>query len=372
LKKISFIFGTRPELIKLFPIIYKFKSKNKYKIITICTSQHKELIEDIIKIFNIKIDYRLTSMKKKQTLEDISNKIFRELNIILNQIKPDMVFVQGDTTTAAISSLLAFYKKIDVSHIEAGLRTYDNQSPFPEEANRKIISSISKFHFAPTRYCKNNLLKEGYKSNSILVTGNTVIDALNEFKVKIKKNKIRYVKYFINNYNINFDKKIILFTCHRRESFNNKVDNIFSAIKKIAIQNSNFQIIYPIHLNPFIKNKVNNYFNDIKNIKILPPLSYDKMIFILMQCEFLITDSGGLQEEAPSFNKFTIVTRDKTERQESVHKNISLIVGSNKSKIYLIAQKLINKKINYKIQSNPYGKGLAALKIFNFINQKLK
>lgn len=372
MKKIAFIFGTRPELIKLFPIIKKFKREKKYKIITICSSQHKELIEDIIKIFNIKIDHRLTSMKKKQTLEDISIKIFRELSIILSKINPNMVFVQGDTTTAAISSLLAFYKKIQVSHIEAGLRTYDNQSPFPEEANRKIISSISKYHFAPTLYCKKNLLKEGYKSNSILVTGNTVIDALNEFKVKIKINKTQYIKYFFNNYNLNFDQKIILFTCHRRESFNNKVDNIFSAVKKIALHNSNFQIVYPIHLNPFIKNKVNNYFNDIQNIKILPPLSYDKMIFMLMQCKFLITDSGGLQEEAPSFNKFTIVTRDKTERQESVNKNISLITGSSQSKIYSIAQKLINKKIKYKIKSNPYGNGEAASKIYNFIRHKLK
>ena len=372
MKKISFIFGTRPELIKLFPLINKFKKKRKFKITTICTSQHKELIEDIIKIFKIKIDYRLSPMKKKQTLEDISNKIFQELDKILNKIKPDMVFVQGDTTTATISSLLAFYKNIEISHIEAGLRTYDNQNPFPEEANRKIISSISKFHFAPTQNCKNNLIKEGYSSKSILVTGNTVVDTLNEFKANINKNKYKYDKYFHKNYNINTDQKIILFTCHRRESFNSKINNIFYALKKIALNNSSIQIIYPIHLNPFIKSKVNKFFKDVQNIKVLPPLTYDKMIYILMKCQFLITDSGGLQEEAPSFKKFTIVTRDKTERKESIDKNISKIVGSNKFKIYKIADQLINNKLKYEIKSNPYGKGNASNKIFNFINNKIK
>tara|TARA_B100000963_G_C22640075_1_gene679927 strand:- start:98 stop:1216 length:1119 start_codon:yes stop_codon:yes gene_type:complete len=372
LKKISFIFGTRPELIKLYPLINEFKKKNKFKITTICTSQHKELIDDIIKIFNIKIDYRLSPMKTRQTLQDISIKIFKELDIILNKIKPNMVFVQGDTTTATISSLLAFYKKIEISHIEAGLRTYDNQNPFPEEANRKIISSITTFHFAPTQNCKNNLIKEGYSPKSILVTGNTVVDTLNQFKVKIDKNKYKYDKFFYKKYNIKIDQKIILFTCHRRESFNSKINDIFNAIMKIALNNSNIQIVYPIHLNPFIKSKVNKFFKDVENIKVLPPLSYDKMIYILMNCEFLITDSGGLQEEAPSFKKFAIVTRDKTERKESIDNNISKIVGSNRLKIYKIADQLINGKIKYKIKTNPYGNGYASNKIFNFINNRIK
>ena len=377
MKKIVFIFGTRPEVIKLYPVIKYFKRKKKYKVSVISTSQHRYLLDQFLKYFDLKLDIDLNLMKKNQKLEYLSSEILKKLSKILNKINPSLVVVQGDTTTSFVASLAAFYNKIKIAHVEAGLRTYDNYNPYPEEANRRMISNLADFHFTPTSLSRNNLIKEGIKKEYILNTGNTVIDSLLEISNKIKIVEDNIKEYYYKYHNIDFnDKKLktILVTCHRRESFGSDVIEILKSLKKIILKNKNLRIIFPVHLNPNIKNLVYEHLNNVKNIYLLKPQSYLNFVFLMKNCYFIITDSGGIQEEAPTFKKPVIVIRKKTERLEGLKNKISLLAGTSQSKILKFVNLLLNNNNYYKkisSKKNPYGDGNASKRIYNFVSKNI-
>jgi UDP-N-acetylglucosamine 2-epimerase (non-hydrolysing) len=371
-KKILFIFGTRPEAIKLAPIIKEFeKNDDIYQIKTCVTAQHREMLDQVISFFNLKIDFDLNLMKKNQTLFEITSLILNNLEKVLNSFQPDLVFVQGDTTTAFVGALAAFYKKIKIAHIEAGLRSFDIFSPYPEEANRKFISSIASFHFVPTDISFNNLINEQIKNN-IFKVGNSVIDALLLGIDIIKENKEEnYFNYF--NF-LNLKKKIVLITAHRRENFGKPFEKILKAIKELAKTHKNTQFVYPVHLNPNIKEIANKSLKNIENIFLINPLDYPYLIFLMSKSYFILTDSGGIQEEAPSLNKPVLVLREKTERVEAITNFNSILVGSSIEKIVNESNRLFNDKNHYEKMSkrdNPYGDGNTSKLILDIIKDKI-
>ncbi|MCZ4221808.1 non-hydrolyzing UDP-N-acetylglucosamine 2-epimerase [Pedobacter rhodius] len=360
--KISFIFGTRPEAIKMAPVIRQFV-KNEYFSINICfTGQHQQMVIPIFDFFNIQIDANLYAMSPNQKLSNTVGKMFEKLGDYIEEIKPDLIFVQGDTTTAMVATTVAFYLKIKVAHIEAGLRTFDINSPFPEEFNRVLISRIADIHFAPTVMARQNLLNEGIKNDKIIITGNTSIDALFFTLKKLKQQPI-------NSINLSYNKgKVILITCHRRENFGDRFDSICYAIKELAERYPEITYIFSVHLNPNVQEPVFRLLNDIKNVHLLAPLNYFDFVY-LMECSYLIlTDSGGIQEEAPSLGKPVLVLRDTTERQEAIENGTALLVGANKNKIIEATIELIENKVLYSKMvkmTNPFGDGTAAKKILH-------
>lgn len=366
MKKILFIFGTRPEAIKMAPIIKELSDK-KYKLqVRICvTGQHKEMLDQVLDFFDIKYDYNLAVMKTNQSLTDITSSILTVLDQIIKKEKFDLILIQGDTTTALAGAMAAYYNKIKIGHVEAGLRSNEKYSPFPEEANRSMISKITDIHFAPTSQSKLNLQKEGIFKN-IYTTGNTVIDALKFTINKINKEK------FIPNQLIKYDndKKIILVTGHRRESFGKPFENFCKGLIKIARNFPNYKIIYPVHFNPNVRLTVKKYLNNTPNIHLMEPLDYPSMIWLMNQSYFVITDSGGIQEEAPTLGKPILVTREVTERMEGIKAGTSILVGTDAETIFKFAEKLIlDKKFYTKMSSkrNPYGNGNAAKNISKII-----
>lgn len=358
--KILIVAGTRPEIIKIAPIILKVKSDfaNSIEVKFCFTGQHKSMAEEAIKLFGIKSDYDLEIMQQNQTLNSISKFIFEKLPTIINEFQPDVLFVQGDTTTAATAALCAFNLKIPVGHIEAGLRSFNLDAPFPEEANRKIINTFSKFNFAPTQSAKNNLIKENILPKDIYLVGNTIVDAL----------KIISKKYSLSNLS-DFEIKnpYILITAHRRESFGKGFENICNAIKKSAINNPDYDFVYPVHLNPNVQKPVMDILGSLQNVKLLKPQNYLNLLTLLKNCQFVVTDSGGIQEEAPSFNKFCIVMRDVTERIESIENGFAELVGSDENKIYFAIEELIKSNKTLEIKSNPYGDGNSSEKILTIM-----
>ena len=370
-KKVLFVFGTRPEAIKMAPIINFFKENNK-KFITlvIVTAQHREMLDQVLNIFNIKPDYDLDLMSSDQTLESLTGKILNGISHLLIDEKPDLIFVQGDTTTTYASALAAFYKKIPVAHIEAGLRTNNKYSPFPEEINRRMASEISTYHFPPTNNAMQNLLNEGIDKNKIKVTGNTVIDSLLSVSTKIDESKIDYEKKFSKNYNINFkNKKTILVTGHRRESFGKGFENICNAIKNLALAND-IQFVYPVHLNPNVQEPVQRILGNLSNVFLIAPQEYVPFIFLMKKAYIILTDSGGVQEEAPSLGVPVLVMRNTTERIEGINVGTANLVGTDKDKIQSSIELLLNNKVMYDKMAkaiNPYGDGQASLKIYNYI-----
>jgi UDP-N-acetylglucosamine 2-epimerase (non-hydrolysing) len=381
MKKILIVFGTRPEAIKMIPIIKELKKNSKYFNTKICvTAQHREMLDQVLELFNIVPDYDLNIMKDNQDLFDITSNILLKIRDVLNNFNPDIVLVHGDTTTTSIVSLASFYQKIKIGHIEAGLRTYNIYSPYPEEANRQITGVLANFHFAPTTTSKNNLLKENKKEETIIVTGNSVIDALFLVIEKINSDKSLKNK-IINNLEeksnleeSTLNSKFILVTGHRRENFGDGFINICNALKELAIQNPDINIIYPVHLNPNVREPVNNILHNIKNIKIIEPLDYLEFIYLMEKSYFIITDSGGIQEEAPSLGKPVLVMRDTTERPEALKAGTVKLVGTNREKIVKEAQKLLDNKDEYKKMSmahNPYGDGKASQRVINFLKDNL-
>lgn len=370
MKKILFIFGTRPEAIKLAPLIKEFKKNpKKFKVYVAVTSQHKEMLEQVLVFFKIKYDFNLNIMKSNQTLFNITTDGLLGLEKIIDKIKPKIIIVQGDTTTAFIGALAGYYYKIKVAHIEAGLRTADKYSPFPEEINRRLISQLSDYHFTPTINATDNLHKEGFKK-SVYNVGNTVIDALQLGLKIIKDSNINYENYFEK---INFNKKIILVTGHRRENFGEPIKNICDAIIEIAKLFPEIEIIYPVHPNPNVKNIVEKKLNKIKNIHLLPPLEYPKLIWLMEKSYFIITDSGGIQEEAPFLNKPILITREKTERPEGVKAGTAILVGHNHSKIVKNSIKLLKDNNLYLKMSKsicPYGDGTSCKKITEILKKQ--
>jgi UDP-N-acetylglucosamine 2-epimerase (non-hydrolysing) len=373
MKKVLLVFGTRPEAIKMAPLVKAFE-KEKSIISKVCvTAQHREMLDQVLEIFEIKPDYDLNLMKPGQDLYDITVNVLIGMKDVLNDFKPDIVLVHGDTTTTSATSLAAFYQKIKVGHIEAGLRTHDIYSPWPEEANRQITGVLANYHFAPTETSEMNLIKENKDKYSIIITGNTVIDALFFALNKIEQDQIlrnKIVNKINSQYKIGKYQKIILVTGHRRENFGDGFINICEALKEIAIENPHVDIVYPVHLNPNVQKPVKEILSNISNVFLIEPLEYESFIYLMSKAYFIITDSGGVQEEAPSLGKPVLVMRDTTERPEAIEAGTVKLVGTNKETIVKEANKLLIHLSEYDKMSkahNPYGDGKACDKIVAFI-----
>jgi UDP-N-acetylglucosamine 2-epimerase (non-hydrolysing) len=350
------------------PVVNYFKSKSdKFETIVAITAQHREMLDQVLSLFKINPDYDLDLMSTNQSLETLTSKILLSVSELIKAIEPNILFVQGDTATAMVSSLAAFYQKIPVAHIEAGLRTNNKYSPFPEEINRKIISSIASYHFPPTTKSEQNLLNEGISSEEMKVTGNTVIDALLSVNSKLDSNMAKYEEYFINKYALDLNiKKNILVTGHRRESFGKGFESICKAIEFIA-KDKSIQIIYPVHLNPNVQEPVNRILADSSNIYLIDPQDYVPFIFLMKKSNIILTDSGGVQEEAPSLGKPVLVMRENTERPEGVEEGTTLLVGTDYNKIIKTVNKLLNNQVVYEEianKVNPYGDGYASKYIY--------
>lgn len=378
MKKVLLVFGTRPEAIKMAPLVKAFENEPSIESKVCVTAQHREMLDQVLKLFDITPDYDLNLMKPGQDLYDITANVLLGLKDILSDFKPDVVLVHGDTTTTSAASLSAFYQQIKVGHVEAGLRTHDIYSPFPEEVNRQITGILASYHFAPTTVSRDNLIRENKDKNSIIVTGNTVIDALflaldkinNDKDLELKiKNQISNL-----NYKIKDDKKIILVTGHRRENHGQGFTNICEALKTIAVNNLDIDIVYPVHLNPNVQKPVKEILSNISNVHLIEPLQYEQFIYLMDKSYFIITDSGGVQEEAPSLGKPVLVMRNTTERPEAVEAETVKLVGTDKEIIVKEAQKLIDDENEYNQMSkahNPYGDGKACERIVEFMKDVL-
>lgn len=371
--KILHVFGTRPEAIKMAPLVKACEANNNLESRVCVTAQHREMLDQVLDIFDIVPDYDLDLMVPGQTLNDVTSAILLKLKPILVDYRPDLLLVHGDTATTFAASLAAYYEKIEVGHVEAGLRTGNIYSPWPEEINRKLTGSIARFHFAPTSVSKQNLLKEGVPEEAICVTGNTVIDALMYARKKIN-NDTQIVQEITSTLpKINFDKKIILVTGHRRENFGSGFEAICKSLQQLASQREDIEIIYPVHLNPNVQAPVKKYLSEFDNIHLIPPLDYLPFIYLMQKSHLILTDSGGVQEEAPSLGKPVLVMRDTTERPEAVNAGTVKLVGTNLHEItsgvitLLESRKLYNKM---SVAKNPYGDGLASEKILKFIEVK--
>jgi len=380
-KKILVVFGTRPEAIKMAPLVKYFEKESNYFELKVCvTAQHREMLDQVLELFDIEPDYDLNIMKAGQDLYDVTTNVLLGMRNVLSQFKPDVVFVHGDTSTTSSTALAAFYQQIKVAHVEAGLRTGDIYSPWPEEANRQITGVLSNYHFAPTVTSEANLLRENKDPKSIIVTGNTVIDALYLALEKIKNNDslkekiINSIEDEIDNKVFNLENsKFILVTGHRRENHGQGFINICMAFKEIALSNPDITIIYPVHLNPNVQKPVKNLLSDVNNIYLINPMQYEAFIYLMDKSYFIITDSGGVQEEAPSLGKPVLVMRDTTERPEALEAGTVKLVGTDSTLIIKEAQELLDNQDAYNLMSkahNPYGDGKACQKIVNFFINK--
>ncbi|MCX6154327.1 MAG: UDP-N-acetylglucosamine 2-epimerase (non-hydrolyzing) [Candidatus Kapabacteria bacterium] len=366
MKKIAVIFGTRPDTIKLATVISELKKENDcFEVLTIASAQHRQMLDQVLEVFELKPDNDLNIMKPNQTLASITKDTIQELDDIFVKEKPDMVVVQGDTTTTFLGALAAFYRQIPVGHVEAGLRTYDKLNPFPEEVNRMLTSCITKLHFAPTATAKKALIKENNKKGDIFVTGNTVIDAL---EVAVRENFVFSVDK-VNDI-VAQNKRIALVTMHRRENWGEPMKNAAKAIKSLAVQYPDINFIFPVHLNPVVRNAVNPILSKLTNVFLIEPLDYLDFVNLMSRCFLIFTDSGGVQEEGPHFGIPILVFRKVTERPEAVKCGTVKLVGLNKSKIVKTAKNLIDNEEEYRKMAsavNPYGDGLASKRIVTII-----
>lgn len=371
MKKVLIVFGTRPEAIKMAPLVKEFQKYRSLFEVKVCvTAQHREMLDQVLDFFAITPDYDLNLMKHGQELFSLTGDIIKSLKPVLENFKPDFVFVHGDTTTSMAAAMAAFYAGAKICHVEAGLRTYNKKNPFPEELNRQITARIADYHFVPTETARQNLLRENISDDVIIITGNTVIDALLFSAAKVDvivDEEIEFLKSIID-----ITKRLILVTGHRRENHGEGFKNICEALKEIALTNKEVQIIYPVHLNPNVKNTVFYLLSGIQNVKLVKPLRYPAFVWLMKKSFIIITDSGGVQEEAPSLAKPVLVMRDVTERPEAVQTGTVALVGTDKAKIIEECTMLLNDDDKYKLMSglsNPYGDGHAAEKIVDFIKQ---
>lgn len=365
MKKILFFFGTRPEAIKMAPVVHRFKNDRHFKTIVAVSAQHREMLDDVLNIFNIKPNADLNIMQKGQSLFDITTRVVQRFEGALSKFKPDMVFVHGDTTTTLGGSLASFYKKIPVAHVEAGLRTHNLYQPFPEEMNRHLTDALCTMHFAPTRNARASLHKENITKKGIVVTGNTVIDALLNTRKKNKPFKNRQLKSIIGMILKNRH-QIILLTAHRRENYGEPFESTFTAIKILSQKFKEYHWIYPIHPNPNVLHKAKRILSGLINVHLIHPIEYSDMVKLMSLSRLIVTDSGGIQEEAPALGKPVLVLRNVTERPEAVKAGTVKIVGTNKNKIIREVTRLIqNKKAYTKMANavNPYGDGKASERI---------
>lgn len=361
MKKVMIVFGTRPEAIKMCPLVNEFRRRKNIKTIVCVTGQHRQMLDQVLDVFGVYPDYDLKIMKKNQSLTDITSNILIAMDDILKKERPDIVLVHGDTSTTFATALSCFYNGIFIGHVEAGLRTNDISNPFPEEFNRKTVGLISKYDFAPTETSKANLLKEGKNSSTIFVTGNTAIDALNTtVRHDYKHEQLRWAE----------DSKLILLTAHRRENLGIPMQNMFRAIKRVVNEHKDVKVIYPIHMNPTIRDLAEKIFGNEKRIRIIEPLDVIDFHNFLARSYMILTDSGGIQEEAPSLGKPVLVMRENTERPEGVAAGTLRLVGTSEESIYSNFSLLLENKNEYLKMSksaNPYGDGNASRRIVNII-----
>ena len=349
------------------------KEISKFDCRICVTAQHREMLDPVLDLFDIKPEFDLDVMKPNQELSDLTQKILLGVTRVINHFEPDLILVHGDTTTTFAASLAGFYSHVPVGHVEAGLRTGNISGPWPEEANRKLTAILARYHFAPTPKAKLNLISENVSENNILVTGNTVIDALLWVRSKIDNTpelEARLRKFFPM---LKRKPHNILVTCHRRENFGEGFENIFKVLRKIALENEDCQIIYPVHLNPKIKEPANKVLKNIKNICLLPPQDYLQFVFLMSNADLILTDSGGIQEEAPSLGKPVLVMREETERPEAVKAGTVKLVGTDPDRIEKHVEELLKDKKVYKAMSgahNPYGDGFAARNIIEFLSDR--
>ena len=374
MKKVLLVFGTRPEAIKMAPLVKAFQEQNKLFKTKICvTGQHREMLDQVLDLFEINADFDLDIMRPDQDLYDITGNILQGMKGVFSIYRPDIVFVHGDTTTTFAVSLAAFYEKIEVAHIEAGLRTNNIYSPWPEEANRKLTSQLTTYHFTPTKQSQDNLLSENIAPDKIIVTGNTVIDALLLMQNKLQINVTFREQVKKSILEKGFDpeaSEFVLVTGHRRENFGQGIVNICSALKKIALDRPNINIVYPVHLNPNVFKPVNDLLGNVKNVYLIEPLQYEAFIYLMSLSKLIITDSGGVQEEAPSLGKPVLVMRDTTERPEAVSAGTVKLVGTNIQGIVSATNELLDNTLVYESMAkahNPYGDGKACERIISFM-----
>jgi len=376
-RKILVVFGTRPEAIKLAPVIKALKAEKTFETIVCSTGQHREMLRQVTDLFDINTDDDLDLMKPNQTLFDITANSLLKMDSVLEKYKPDVVIVQGDTTTAFVSALAAFYKKIKVAHVEAGLRSYDIFHPYPEEANRRFISVISNFNFAPTEESKQNLLKEGFAPDTIQVTGNTVVDALLEIKTKLEQPELaaklevdlgaKLEKVIVEN-------EFVLMTLHRREKFGTEMQNLLYTIKELAEKYSHLNFVYPTHLNPNVAKPVKEILGNTKNILLTEPMDYLSFLFLMSKCRFIMSDSGGVQEECFVFSKPIIVMRTVTERNEAIDAGYAFLTGSDREKIFHHFSDIDTKLtsgFNFFPKENPFGDGKSSDRIVEILKRGL-
>ncbi len=366
--RILIFFGTRPEALKLAPVIRALKGEPSFDLKTVLTAQHRQMIDQVLKLFRIKANMDLNLMTKNQTLASLSKKLLARLTDVFQKLKPDLVMVQGDTTTALMVSLAAFYEKIPMAHIEAGLRSWNKYHPFPEEINRRLISHLADYHFAPTAGAKENLLSEGVGADQIRVTGNTIIDSLLWMTKNLKSSYPRFK-------GIDFSKKMILLTAHRRESIGTPLVEITKAVKKLVAKFSDIEVVYPVHLNPGVQKIVQSNFSGVGRIHLLAPLSYDETVYLMNRSYLILTDSGGIQEEAPALGKPVLVLREVSERPEGIKAGALKVVGTDSRSIFREASKLLTSKASYRKMArvrNVYGDGKAAPRIVKQLKAWLK
>lgn len=357
MKKIMLVFGTRPEAIKMCPLVNELKNQKELETIVCVTGQHRQMLDQVLEAFHVEPDYDLSIMKDKQTLFDVTTNILNLIKSVLEEVKPDVVLVHGDTSTTFVTALACFYLQIPVGHVEAGLRTYDIYSPYPEEFNRQAVGIIARYHFAPTEMSKQNLIKEGKDPSTIYVTGNTAIDAL---KTTVRKDyshpELEWAK----------DSKLIMLTAHRRENLGEPMHHMFRAIRRIIDEHKDVKVIYPIHMNPVVRKAAQEELGDCDRIHIIEPLDVLDFHNFLARSYMILTDSGGIQEEAPSLGKPVLVMRDTTERPEGIKAGTLKLVGTNEDTIYNNFKLLLEDKNEYEKMahaSNPYGDGTASQKI---------
>ena len=380
MKKVMLVFGTRPEAIEMAPLVKEFQKQPKRVETVVCvTGQHREMLDQVLKIFDIKPDYDLNIMKQGQDLYDVTARVLTGMRDVLKEVKPDVVLVHGDTTTSTAAALAAFYQQIPVGHVEAGLRTHNIYSPWPEEMNRLLTGRLATYHFSPTPLSRNNLIKESVDDRNIIITGNTVIDALYWVVDKIKNNKeldnelediLSKAGYDVNR--LNNGKKLVLITGHRRENFGDGFINMCTAIKDLTVKYPDLDFVYPMHLNPNVRKPIHEVFGEnlsgLKNMFFIEPLEYLSFVYLMEKSSIVLTDSGGIQEEAPGLGKPVLVMRDTTERPEALDAGTVKLVGTDYNKIVNEVSSLIDDKAAYEKMSkavNPYGDGLACGRIVN-------
>ena len=365
MKKVMIVFGTRPEAIKMCPLVKELKTRQDLETIVCVTGQHRQMLDQVLQAFDVVPDYDLSVMKDKQTLFDVTQNILGKMKEVLEEVRPDIVLVHGDTSTTFVTSLAAFYLQIAVGHVEAGLRTYDIYSPFPEEFNRQATGIIAKYHFAPTEVSKQNLLNEGKKNNDIYVTGNTAIDAL---RTTVRDDYTHPVLDWVG------DSRLIMLTAHRRENLGQPLKNMFKAIKRIVDEHEDIKVIYPINMNPLVRETAKEILGNHERIRIIEPLEVLDFHNFLNRAHLILTDSGGIQEEAPSLGKPVLVLRDTTERPEGVSAGTLKLVGTDEEVIYDNFKELLNNEIAYERMSkasNPYGDGFASKRIADILETDL-